>query len=137
MVAQPKSNVEKHQRHVENKKEALQYAMKLHFEDMKKPEKERRGLRMLAHDAEGEMKKQGKDVRVNHGTLSNHIAGGRSCQEANEENHGWLTPEEDENIVAYCIELAARGTQATVVLQGMFVNRLSGQLQAQEDKQKR
>ncbi|KAF8551625.1 hypothetical protein OG21DRAFT_1539908, partial [Imleria badia] len=39
--------------------------------------------------------------------------GGRSCQEANEENHGWLTPEEDENIVAYCIELTARGFPLT------------------------
>ncbi|KAF9236817.1 hypothetical protein BU15DRAFT_35278, partial [Melanogaster broomeanus] len=35
--------------------------------------------------------------------------GGRSCQQANEENNAWLTPEEEENIVEYCLELAVQG----------------------------
>ncbi|KIL00684.1 hypothetical protein PAXRUDRAFT_129278 [Paxillus rubicundulus Ve08.2h10] len=41
--------------------------------------------------------------------LKNCLEGGRSFQEANGENYGWLNPEEEENIVAFCIELATRG----------------------------
>ena len=37
------------------------------------------------------------------------MQGGRSCQQANTENHAWLTPEEEEGVVSYCVELATRG----------------------------
>ncbi|KAF9231426.1 hypothetical protein BU15DRAFT_21613, partial [Melanogaster broomeanus] len=52
-------------------------------------------------------------VTLSHVTLMRRLEGGRSCQQANEENHGWLTSEEEENIIAYCLELAARGFPLT------------------------
>lgn len=96
-----------------DKEEALGYAIKHHIEDQQKPEQARRSLRVLCCEAEAEMKKQRKNVQISHVTLKRRLAGGRGCQEANEENYGWLTPEEDETVVAYCIELAARGFPLT------------------------
>ncbi|KAI6023058.1 hypothetical protein BKA83DRAFT_3996432, partial [Pisolithus microcarpus] len=63
-------------------------------------------------------------VHINHVTLKNCIAGGRSCQQANMENYSWLTPEEEENMVAFCIELAARGFPLTHESLKLHVNAL-------------
>ncbi|KIK80086.1 hypothetical protein PAXRUDRAFT_44772, partial [Paxillus rubicundulus Ve08.2h10] len=78
-----------------------------------KPEKERRSLRVLCCEAEEEMERQKKKVSISHVTLKRRLEGGRSCQQANEENYGWLTVEEEESVVEYCLELAARGFPLT------------------------
>jgi len=107
------SNAEKHRIKISNQEEGLAYAMKLHKEDKEKDEKDRRSLRALCQEAEEEMKKMGKNVTISHITLMRQLDGGRSCQEANAENYGWLTAEEEEALVAYCLELAARGFPLT------------------------
>jgi len=60
-----------------------------------------------------EMKKRKKNVTLTHVTLKRRLDGGRSCQQANEENHGWLTSEEEEVTVNYCLQLAQRGFPLT------------------------
>jgi hypothetical protein len=109
MTGQAKSKAEKQHIKITDQEEALTYAIKLHQEDEHKPEKERRSLRALCQEAEEEMDRQKKKVSLSHVTLKRQLEGGRSCQQANEDNNAWLTPEEEENVVAYCLELAAWG----------------------------
>ena len=113
MGGRARSNAEKHRIKISNQKEGLVHAMKLHGEDKTKDKKDRRSLCTLCQEAEEEMKKVGKNVTISHVTLMRRLDGGRSCQEANAENYGWLTAEEEETLVAYCLELAARGFPLT------------------------
>ncbi|KIK82075.1 hypothetical protein PAXRUDRAFT_154603 [Paxillus rubicundulus Ve08.2h10] len=108
MVGRAKSKTQKQHIKVLYQEEALAYAIKLH-QDEDKPVKEQRNLRVLCCEAEEEMEKQNKKVSLSHITLKRRLKGGRSCQQANEETNAWLTPEEEEIVVAYCLELAARG----------------------------
>ncbi|KAF9228904.1 hypothetical protein BS17DRAFT_659166, partial [Gyrodon lividus] len=57
--------------------------------------------------------KKDKKIIVSHDTIIQRLQGRRSCQQANSENHAWLTPEEEENVVAYLLDLAARGFPLT------------------------
>lgn len=94
-------------------KEALVHAMKLHQEDKGKPEEQRQSLQVLCWAAENEMKQQKKKVSVSHVTLKRWLKGGRSCQQANKENHGWLIPKEETSLIIYCLELAPWGFPLT------------------------
>ncbi|KIK94277.1 hypothetical protein PAXRUDRAFT_143223, partial [Paxillus rubicundulus Ve08.2h10] len=73
-----------------------------------------RSLCILCCQAEEKIGAEKKYVHLSHITLKRRLEGGRSCQQANEENHGWLTCEEEEkNIIKYCPELAERGFPLT------------------------
>ena len=56
------------------------------------------------------------------------LNGGQSCQEANSENHAWLTTAEEENVIDYLLDLAAWGFPLTHKTLKLHVNTL---LQAQ------
>jgi len=111
MDGQAKSNAKKQHSKTMDYEEGLAFAIKLHLEDMEKPDSEkdrpRRSLQALCQEAQEEMRKRKKDVTLSHVTLKRQLDGGRSCQQANEENHGWITAEEEASVVAYCLELAA------------------------------
>ncbi|KAF9228520.1 hypothetical protein BS17DRAFT_692399, partial [Gyrodon lividus] len=57
--------------------------------------------------------KKDNNVTVSHDTIIQRLQGGRSCQQANSENHAWLTPKEEENVVAYLLDLATQGFSHT------------------------
>ncbi|KIK75073.1 hypothetical protein PAXRUDRAFT_835815, partial [Paxillus rubicundulus Ve08.2h10] len=110
MAGRAKSKCKKQRTTVANQEEGLAYATKLWYEDQEKPEKDWRSLQAICCEAAEEMKRQGKGrVTVSWATLTRRLEGGRSCQQVNEENHGWLTSEEEETVVEYCISLATRG----------------------------
>ncbi|KAF9220161.1 hypothetical protein BS17DRAFT_715631, partial [Gyrodon lividus] len=54
-----------------------------------------------------------KKIIVSHDTIIRRLQDGRSCQQANSENYAWLTPKEEENIVAYPLDLTAWGFPLT------------------------
>ncbi|KAH7888777.1 hypothetical protein F5I97DRAFT_1803637, partial [Phlebopus sp. FC_14] len=49
-----------------------------------------------------------KNITISYTTLQRQLEDGRSYQQANEENHGWLTSEEEKSIVQYCLNLVAQ-----------------------------
>ncbi|KIK76169.1 hypothetical protein PAXRUDRAFT_170721, partial [Paxillus rubicundulus Ve08.2h10] len=57
--------------------------------------------------------KKDKEIIVSHNAVIWRLQGGRSCQQAKSENHAWLTPKEEENIVTYLLDLAAWGFPLT------------------------
>ncbi|KAF9232929.1 hypothetical protein BU15DRAFT_67020 [Melanogaster broomeanus] len=110
MAGQAKSKCKKQHTMIANQEEGLAYATKLWHEDQEKPEKDRRSLRAICCEATEEMKRREKGhVIISRATLTRRLEGGRSCQQANEENRGWLTSEEEESVVEFCVNLAARG----------------------------
>ena len=113
MVGRAKSIRKKKVQDANDLERALVFATELHREDRQKPKAEQKSLRNICHETEKAMLQQKIHISLQHTTLMRRLNGGRSCQEANEENHGWLTPEEDELTVKYCLELAARGFPLT------------------------
>ncbi|KIK93753.1 hypothetical protein PAXRUDRAFT_70221, partial [Paxillus rubicundulus Ve08.2h10] len=113
MAGRPKSNDQKRCERVRDHEEAMAYAIQLYREDEGKPKDQRRGLRVVCRQVEEKMMKEKKYVTLNHVTLKRRLEGGKSCQQANEESQGWLTREEEETVVKYCLELAERGFPLT------------------------
>ncbi|KIN99885.1 hypothetical protein M404DRAFT_54907, partial [Pisolithus tinctorius Marx 270] len=74
-----------------------------------KPEDEWRGLWPVCADVQAKWRQQCRDVTVAVETVRRQAKGGRGHQEAGLESQGWLTLEEEELVVKYCLKLAARG----------------------------
>ena len=88
---------------------ALEEAVLLYRGELTKLEGEHKSLQGICAEVQKKWQKQHQEVVVSVETVRRRVKGGRGCQEANLENHGWLTSEEEESVVEYCLELAARG----------------------------
>ncbi|KAG1822068.1 uncharacterized protein BJ212DRAFT_1477897 [Suillus subaureus] len=62
-------------------------AMKEYHDEQKKPESKRKSRKAICRD------------------VAEKLEGGWTCGQFNTEQNAWLSPEEEESIVAYCIEL--------------------------------
>ena len=109
MVGCARSIKKKKVQNAKDLEKALAFATELHREDTQKPKAEQRSLHDICQETEKAMLQQKIHVSLQHTTLMQHLNGGKSCREANEENHGWLTPEENELTIKYCLELTTRG----------------------------
>lgn len=88
---------------------ALEEAVLLYRGELTKLEGEHKSLQGICAEVQKKWQKQHQEVVVSVETVRRRVKGGRGCQEANLENHGWLTSEEEESVVEYCLELAAQG----------------------------
>ena len=78
-------------------------------------------MRVICREVQEEWRTQKRDkhIVVSHDMVIWRLNGGQSCQEANSENHAWLTTAEEENVIDYLLDLAAQGfplTQKTLKL---------------------
>ncbi|KAI6000283.1 hypothetical protein F5J12DRAFT_894733 [Pisolithus orientalis] len=112
MAGHAKSKAQRQQEAIQDQEEVLEYDINLYRADQEKPKEEQRDLHTICRQAEDKLKKKGRDVTIVHTTLMRQLKGGRSCQQANKENFGWLTTEED-CVVTYCLNLAAQGFPLT------------------------
>ncbi|KAF8837152.1 hypothetical protein BDN67DRAFT_880592, partial [Paxillus ammoniavirescens] len=93
----------------EQKEKAIQLAVEAYQGEEGKPQQERQSLRQICRDVEvNYLRENKKRVCVSYNTVSHQLKGGRSCAEFNHEANAWLKPEEEESVIAYCIELAIR-----------------------------
>jgi hypothetical protein len=111
MTGRPKSQTKKTQIVSEHQEEAIADAVKIYQEDQQKPENERKSLRTICREVEGRWRKKAgyAAVSVSRDTVRRRLKGGRSCHQFNMENNAWLTVEEEEQMVTFCLDLAARG----------------------------
>ncbi|KAF9235662.1 hypothetical protein BU15DRAFT_30365, partial [Melanogaster broomeanus] len=95
----------------EHQEEALTDAIKIYQEEQQKPEEERRSLRTICQEVEGRWRKKVgyAAVNVSRETVRRRLNGGRSCHQFNMETNARLTTEEEEQIIMFSIDLAARG----------------------------
>ncbi|KAG2110495.1 hypothetical protein DEU56DRAFT_749815 [Suillus clintonianus] len=84
-------------------------AMKKYRDEQKKPESKRKSRKAICRDVVEKWKAMKKTVTVSADTLQQRLEGGRTCGQFNAEQNLWLSPEEEESVVAYCIELRNRG----------------------------
>jgi len=97
----------------EQKEKAIQQAVKYCQEDQSKPKKTQKGTRAICREVEEEWRGKGKPIVVSPATVGRCLGGGRSSTEFNTEVNAWLTAEEEEQVVHYCLELANRGFPLT------------------------
>ncbi|KAG2049237.1 hypothetical protein BDR06DRAFT_1012342 [Suillus hirtellus] len=76
--------------HAEQEK-AYVKAMKEYHDEQKKPESERKSRKAICRD------------------VADKLEGGWICGQFNAEQNVWLSPEEEESVIAYCIELGNQG----------------------------
>ena len=72
-----------------------------------------KGTRAICREVEEEWKTRGNPIVVSPATVGRCLGGGRSSAEFNIEANAWLTAEEEEQVVRYCLELANRGFPLT------------------------
>ncbi|KIK10641.1 hypothetical protein PISMIDRAFT_40516, partial [Pisolithus microcarpus 441] len=75
----------------------------------KKPDTERTSMRAICSKVEEEWRQKKKYVRVSRDTVRRRLQGGRSSHQFNMETNAWLMEGEEENLVAFCLDYAARG----------------------------
>ncbi|KIK72350.1 hypothetical protein PAXRUDRAFT_799248 [Paxillus rubicundulus Ve08.2h10] len=109
MTGCPKPETRKRQIHLEQQEEALADVVKTHQEEQQKPEKERRSLHTICHEVKEKWRKNKGycGVIVSRDTVCQRLEGGRSCHQFNMETNAWLTKEEEEQTVTFCLDLAA------------------------------
>ncbi|KAG1895260.1 uncharacterized protein F5891DRAFT_960371 [Suillus fuscotomentosus] len=94
--------------HAEQEK-AYAEAMKEYHDEQKKTESERKSRKAICRDVAEKWKAMRKPVTVSADTLRQRLEGGWTCGQFNAEQNAWLSPEEEESVVAYCIKLRNRG----------------------------
>ncbi|KAG1834303.1 hypothetical protein F4604DRAFT_1604807 [Suillus subluteus] len=75
-------------------------AMKEYHDEQKKPESERKSRKAICRDVAEKWKAMRKPVTVSADTLRRRLEGGRTCGQFNTEQNAWLSPEEEESVVA-------------------------------------
>lgn len=80
-------------------------AMKEYRDEQKKPESERKSRKAICRDVAEKWKVMKKPVTVSADTLQRRLEGGQTYGQFNAEQNSWLSPEEEESVVVYCIEL--------------------------------
>lgn len=109
MVGRAKSILQKKQGISQAQEDALARAIQLYTEEQAKPKNNRRSLRKICNEVQTEWQKKWKEVTVSPDTVRRRLEGGRSHHEANTDKSAWFTNEEEESILKYCLDLAARG----------------------------
>ena len=88
---------------------SLQIAVKKYRTELSKPSCERKGARRICEEVTIEHKNQtGRLIDLNHATIIRHANGERTMQEFNAEKC-WLFEEEEEIVLGFAEETAARG----------------------------
>ncbi|KIJ15145.1 hypothetical protein PAXINDRAFT_169318 [Paxillus involutus ATCC 200175] len=115
MVGRAKSQASKKRITSTHQEQAIADAIHRYNENKEKPREERKSLRAICREVQEEWRTQKKDnnITVNNCTVTRRLQGGRSCLQANVENHAWLTHDEEESVVGYLLELATRGLPLT------------------------
>ena len=90
----------------EKKEKAIQQAVRCCQEVQSKPKEMQKGTRAICREVEEEWKTRGNPIVVSPATVGRRLGGGRSSAEFNIEANAWLTAEEEEQVVRYCLELA-------------------------------
>lgn len=84
-------------------------AVNVYHTELVKPNGKKRGLRKVCDDVEAEFfKETGRSIHLAHKTLSRWSQGGIPQSQFNHEK-SWLTGDEEQAVIAYAIELGARG----------------------------
>ncbi|KIO07588.1 hypothetical protein M404DRAFT_109526, partial [Pisolithus tinctorius Marx 270] len=109
MAGHAKSILSKKREKSRAQEEALKEVVALYTNELAKPEDEQRILQAVCADVQAKWWQQCRDVTVAVETVRCWAKGGRGHQEAGLESQGWLTLEEEELVVKYCLELTARG----------------------------
>ncbi|KLO14844.1 hypothetical protein SCHPADRAFT_813399, partial [Schizopora paradoxa] len=106
----------------QTKEELLLRAVAAYNLELLKPEKSRKGARMICREVSEQHKREtGQDIPLNHNTMLHRCAGRKSKAESNSEK-GWLKPEEVETIVKYGEELSERAIPLTLKTLEEIVN---------------
>lgn len=109
MVGRAKSVAKKQQEASEEKAELQKIAVERYRAELEKPVKERKGARRICEEVEIEHKVQTKrSIHLNHTTIIRHADGGKPLREFNAEKR-WLSDEEEEMVLQFSEETAARG----------------------------
>ncbi|KIK78865.1 hypothetical protein PAXRUDRAFT_162865 [Paxillus rubicundulus Ve08.2h10] len=121
MVGQAKSQLRKKHSTSTHQEGVIANAVDQYNKNKEKSKGERKSLRAICQEVQEEWRAlDSKHHACYHlTTVIQRLQGGRSCQQANSKNHAWLTLEEEENVVAYLLDLAAQGfplTQKTLKL---------------------
>jgi hypothetical protein len=97
MVGQAKSQSRKQHITLTHQEEAITDAICQYNENKVKPKEEQKSLRAICREVQEEWRTQKRDkhIVVSHDTVIRRLNGGQSCQEANSENHAWLTTAEE------------------------------------------
>ena len=95
----------------ERQEEAVAEAIRIIHEEEEKPEGERRSRQEVCWVVEAEWRQKAGcgEVTVSHDTVKRRLNGKQSCQQFNMEQNAWLTLEEEEQIVNFTLDCAARG----------------------------
>lgn len=113
MPGRAKSMTKKAQIAREEADQVMARAVKLYRSEQEKPEGPRLGLRKVCEEIERQYRLEtGRIIHLPHTTLRNLANGGTSMSDFNAEK-GWLKPAESEQVIEYCIEVAARGFPLT------------------------
>jgi hypothetical protein len=109
MVGQSKSMAEKAMFNKKAHDDLMACAVQAYLNKLKKPYRGRRGLCMICKDFEQlYFEEKGVHIHLSFATLGQLASGHQTRSEANEHCR-WLTPIEDDIIVAFSIEIGARG----------------------------
>jgi hypothetical protein len=109
MVGRPKSMAEKAMFSKQEHDDLMERAVQAYLAELEKPYRSRRGLRTICRDFEQlYLEEKGDHIHLSFATLGRLASGHHSRSEANEHRR-WLTPIEDDIIVAFSIEIGARG----------------------------
>lgn len=109
MVGRAKSVAKKLQEASEEKAELQKIAVERYRAELKKPANERKGARKVCEEVEVEHRvKTKRTVHLNHATIIRHADGGKPLREFNAEKR-WLSDEEEETVLRFSEETAARG----------------------------
>ncbi|KAF8124241.1 hypothetical protein EV363DRAFT_1541287 [Boletus edulis] len=109
MVGRAKSILQKKQGISQAQEDALARAIQLYTEEQAKL-KNNRSLWKICNEVQIEWQKPWKEVTVSLDTVRHQMEGGCSHGKANTDKSAWfIKEEEEESIMKYCLELAARG----------------------------
>lgn len=109
MVGRPKSTAEKAMLNKQEHDDLMGRAVEAYLTELEKPYRGRRGLRTICRDFEQiYFDEKGVCIHLSFATLG-RLADGRLTRSEANEHRRWLTPIEDDIIVAFSIEIGARG----------------------------
>lgn len=128
MVGRAKSVAKKQQEASEEKAEWQRIAVERYRAELEKLVKERKGARRICEEVEIEHKVQTRrSIHLNHATIIRHADGGKPLREFNAEKR-WLSDEEEEMVLRFSEETAARGFPLSHRQLRKHVNQKHGQI---------